>query len=117
MDNPYGESLWRTPTAAVSSPPRWLPTPSVTPWPAAAIPMENPYCSCEQTSHGLQLQSLWRIPTAAVSSRGGPSARRTAAILAAVNGQLANGGEVRAGGGGSNIANQSLWIIPTAAVS
>ena len=33
----------------------------------AAIPMENPYCSCKLTRHGLQLQSLWRIHTAAVS--------------------------------------------------
>ena len=31
--------------------------------PAAALPMDNPYCSC----HGLQLQSLWIIPAAAVS--------------------------------------------------
>ena len=34
----------------------------------AAIPMENPYCSCKSwVSHGVQLQSLWRIPAAAVS--------------------------------------------------
>ena len=35
----------------------------------AAIPMENPYCSCNlllAVSHGLQLRSLCRIPTAAV---------------------------------------------------
>ena len=34
----------------------------------AAIPMENPYCSCK-----LQPQSLWRIPTAAVSHDGSPA--------------------------------------------
>ena len=33
------------------------------PRPAAATPVESPYCS----SRGLQLQSLWRVPTAAVS--------------------------------------------------
>ena len=33
---------------------------------AALIPMENPYCSCMPTRHGLQLQPLWRTPTAAV---------------------------------------------------
>ena len=39
--------------------------------PAAALPMENPYCSCKLTRarpRGLQLRSLWKIPTAAVSS-------------------------------------------------
>ena len=36
----------------------------VTPRPTAAIPMENPYCSCKL---GLQLRSLWRTPAAAVS--------------------------------------------------
>ena len=30
----------------------------------AAVPMDNPYCSCSY-SRGLQLQSLWIIPTAA----------------------------------------------------
>ena len=35
----------------------------------AAIHMENPYCSCKhmaEVNHSLQLRSLWRIPTAAV---------------------------------------------------
>ena len=60
-------------------------------WLTAAIPMENPYCSCKRVSSstrvsswswltaanpcgepllqlaGLLLQSLWRVPTAAVS--------------------------------------------------
>ena len=37
-------------------------------WPTAAIPMDNPYCSCKPTTpHGLQLQLLWRIPAAAAS--------------------------------------------------
>ena len=31
----------------------------------AAVPVDNPYCSCK--SHGLQMQSLWIIPTVAVS--------------------------------------------------
>ena len=36
---------------------------------AAAIPMDDPYCSCRLTgtpvSRGVQLQSLWMVPTAA----------------------------------------------------
>ena len=36
--------------------------------PAAAIPVDDPYCSCRLTR---QLQSLWRIPTAAVSTPRG----------------------------------------------
>ena len=36
------------------------------PWLTAAIPLDNPYCSCKLTR--LQLQSLWMIPTAAVST-------------------------------------------------
>ena len=39
-------SLWRTPTAAVSHDSPWLP------WPAAALPMENPYCSCARPPGG-----------------------------------------------------------------
>ena len=81
-------SLWRTPAAAARSHafaaqltiqmssfngvyvPR-NPMFSGEPWLAAAIPMDNPYCSCRLTrcsrvSHGLRLPSLWRTSTAAV---------------------------------------------------
>ena len=40
----------------------------------AAIPIDNPYCSCKLTLHGLQLQSLLIIPTA-------PNAARQAGAL------------------------------------
>ena len=72
-----------TATPAVGAPPGTVtvrvPLAAGESWPAAAIPMENPYCSCKllrTPSHplspfkvpfSLQLQSLWRIPAAAVS--------------------------------------------------
>ena len=70
-------------------------------WLTAAVPMENPYCSC--MSHGLQLQSLWRIPTAAVSQHLFTQGLRTE--LRAAQGAVGLGEDAApedwAGGGGA----------------